>query len=214
MRTVIAPPRAVLRRSTVDVPAQWDEKTYKRLPATSYTSRRGFVLSRWRKAIGLVVKVVRHKVLQHEAHPEFMRLGQLEEAARDVARFRVAMGDWNSTQSLNTRLFFPCGAAKMMWDVFVLCCIFYSAISEPFQLAFSVHATGWALFLDLLIDLAFLLDVVATFNTAIPSSDGTHYIVSRLVISRTYLRGWFWIGDDEDAPQPRPSLRLSSPRHL
>ena len=180
------------------VSSRSSQQSYIRLPPEAYenSSRRGFILSRWRKAISIVRKIVVHRSKQNIARSSFVGDLASEDNAKlmsEVAKFRVPIEEWKTPRGINTGLFFPSGPRKTAWDVCILVCICYAAVAEPFQLAFDVQVTGWAFGADLLIDFAFLADVAATFNTAIRSNDGTHFIVSRIIIGRTYLAGWFWI---------------------
>ena len=64
-------------------------------------------------------------------------------------------------------LIFPIGTWKEKWDLLILMCIFFSAITVPVRMCFSVapvpYSNMW--YLEVTIAFAFVLDVCMNFNT-------------------------------------------------
>ena len=84
---------------------------------------------------------------------------------------------------------FPLGYIKFRWDLMMLVLILYSCISVPFRLGMHHLATGGWWYAEVLISLAFITDVVLSFNTAI--KDGDQLILDKSMIRDRYIAGWF-----------------------
>ena len=80
---------------------------------------------------------------------------------------------------------------RRVWDVSILLVVVFQALYIPFELSFSPLETyGWKLF-DYLTDGFFMIDVILTFNVALPQKGSDRLILDRRVIAWKYLRGWF-----------------------
>lgn len=100
------------------------------------------------------------------------------------------------------RLLLPTGRLKEKWDVLILLCICYSAVVVPFRVGFDVSAIEFSHIWDLEVSMtiAFLIDMVLSFNTAVFDAKTGRWLTDRSAIAASYLRGWFWI----DAPSSVP----------
>lgn len=86
----------------------------------------------------------------------------------------------------------PKATWKVSWDVLVAALIMFSIVSTPFRMGFSVETSNGWLICDLLVDAAFLLDILLTFRTMLYDSLN-RLVRSPAVIARAYLRGFFII---------------------
>lgn len=95
----------------------------------------------------------------------------------------------------------PSNRAKEAWDLCTLLCILFATVEAPFSISFSAEVHIIWLYIDMIVDAAFIVDLVLTFFTAFddPKRPGT-WVTDRGQIALNYLRGWFWI----DAPASVP----------
>ena len=97
----------------------------------------------------------------------------------------------------NTGILMPTGQFKMGWDFFIAMITFYSAVTVPLQLVFDSFTRGargrGIINFDLLVAVAFFLDMVASINTAYYCGKTDAFIVTRSKIIEHYLRTWFVI---------------------
>ncbi|KOO24404.1 voltage-gated ion channel superfamily [Chrysochromulina tobinii] len=94
----------------------------------------------------------------------------------------------------------PSEPRKESWDMLMLVLILYSMWMVPLRICFDEEATGCWLAFEILISIAFMLDVVITFNTVVYEATTGTWVLSRRQIAQRYLGGWFWI----DAPASVP----------
>jgi hypothetical protein len=92
----------------------------------------------------------------------------------------------------------PDASWKEKWDLFILALILYSAIVVPFRICFQAEAEGLVWDVEVGISLAFMLDMVLTFNTAYRVDE--RWVVSRRKIASRYFQGWFWIDFPSSLP--------------
>jgi hypothetical protein len=97
----------------------------------------------------------------------------------------------------------PSAIWSMLWDAVQLVLLIYVALSVTLKIGFDLPPTGigsitW--FVELLIDIYFLIDVVLAFFTVYEDPTTGFFISDRRRIVRTYLfsttgrgLGWFWI---------------------
>lgn len=60
---------------------------------------------------------------------------------------------------------YPDSSFKGFWDLLCLMFIIYQSIVIPFRLCFAVDASGSLYYLETVMDVAFMVDVIVTFNT-------------------------------------------------
>ena len=101
-------------------------------------------------------------------------------------------------QTAPTNVFFPCQPWKENWDVLILFLILYSAVIVPFRICFDAEASGWVWWGELTMTFLFLSDLIMTFNTAFKQDE--RWVISRPLIARNYLGGWFWIDFPSSIP--------------
>ena len=97
-------------------------------------------------------------------------------------------------------LIMPIGTWKEKWDLLILFLIVYSAVVVPIRVCFDYGATGFMWKLEVSMTLAFIVDVVLSFNTVTFHAQTGKWITSRDRIAKAYLTSWFWI----DAPSSVP----------
>ncbi|KAI3728272.1 hypothetical protein L6452_16905 [Arctium lappa] len=73
------------------------------------------------------------------------------------------------------------------WQAFLVVLVIYSAWSSPFELAFTKVATGSLMFLDLVVDLFFAIDIVLTFFVAYLDKSTYLLIDDRSKIATRYV---------------------------
>ncbi|KAK1438219.1 hypothetical protein QVD17_04025 [Tagetes erecta] len=78
--------------------------------------------------------------------------------------FGTLVGD--DSLSLNKYVIAPYDRRYRWWQTFLVLLVIYSAWSSPFELAFKKAATGSLMFIDLVVDLFFAIDIILTFFVA------------------------------------------------
>jgi hypothetical protein len=81
---------------------------------------------------------------------------------------------------------------KMRWDLLLALMIMYSVISIPFRIAFEFDAEGFAMVVDIIIDIFFALDILVTFRTGYLDVDAEMQY-NQKKIAKHYLTSWFAI---------------------
>ncbi|CAM9187432.1 unnamed protein product [Discosporangium mesarthrocarpum] len=79
---------------------------------------------------------------------------------------------------------------KIQWDLFVAVLIVYSTLTVPFRIGFDQTAGFFESVLDNLVDVAFVIDIITNFRTAMVDENGEPVVDIR-AIAMTYLKGWF-----------------------
>ena len=88
---------------------------------------------------------------------------------------------------------------KLKWDVFVGLLIFYSVMVVPLRIGFPIaelkFVTSSACWIDSVVDICFVIDIIFCFNQAVEIHvDGEEIIVDdRIGIALKYLKTWFII---------------------
>ena len=93
----------------------------------------------------------------------------------------------------------PTAVWKARWDLVVLVCILYSAVSVPVHIGFDRSAEGTLLQVEIAMSIVFVIDLLLSFLTAYISREGVMIYSHRRIFER-YIQGWFWI----DAPSSVP----------
>lgn len=83
------------------------------------------------------------------------------------------------------------GYGRLVWDLLVMTALILQSFYIPFCIGFTVPLRGSLLYVDFLITVAFLIDILLSFNTTFYKS-GT-LVKNRKVIALNYIKGWFWI---------------------
>ena len=86
----------------------------------------------------------------------------------------------------------PQSPVRLGWDLMTLVLLMYIAIATPFQIGFSVDATGFLFWLEKLVDVFFISDLMLNFRTGIVSGNGEE-VLEPCKIAKAYVTGWFWI---------------------
>lgn len=81
---------------------------------------------------------------------------------------------------------------KLVWDISLGVCIFYSVVIIPYRIGFSQDPDEFSAALDIVIDILFFLDMAMNFRTGYPNRDGV-LITVPFMIRRQYLKTWFFI---------------------
>jgi hypothetical protein len=83
----------------------------------------------------------------------------------------------------------PDNVFKTMWDLFGFFLILYTSIAVPYSLSFEVTPEGGWLAWQYVIDIFFIMDVLASFNAGYFSKGILH--MKRKDVTMNYLKGWF-----------------------
>ena len=69
-------------------------------------------------------------------------------------------------------LFYPQDRMKQVWDLICGLCLIISCLTIPFYLAiyFDEDEKKSSIYINAVVDTCFFLDIIATFNTAVPVS--------------------------------------------
>ena len=101
------------------------------------------------------------------------------------------------------------------WDMIMLTALLFTALVTPVEVSFLEEGMYMSplWWINRFIDLAFLVDMVITFNMAFQehSDKGGHWVYNRRAITRNYLLGWFVIDLFSVAPFFLITLDYSSP---
>jgi len=89
-------------------------------------------------------------------------------------------------------LLYPEDRFKHVWDIFVTFVLIFTCLVIPVRIAFTTEDTTFWVFMNLFIDLAFVLDIILAFSTAVYDSS-MQIIDDRKEIAKEYLRTWFLI---------------------
>ena len=92
-------------------------------------------------------------------------------------------------------LFYPQDKSKQCWDLICGLCLVTSCLTVPFYLAVYFNADeefDSAFAINFVVDVCFAIDILVTFNTAVPISQ-VKVLEDRKEIAKLYLSKWFWI---------------------
>jgi hyperpolarization activated cyclic nucleotide-gated potassium channel 2 len=84
---------------------------------------------------------------------------------------------------------YPDSAFKGIWDLLCLVFIIYQSIVIPFRLCFEVDAVDGLFYLETIMDVSFMIDVIITFNTGFYKKG--YLVMKRKDIIINYLKTWF-----------------------
>jgi hyperpolarization activated cyclic nucleotide-gated potassium channel 2 len=84
---------------------------------------------------------------------------------------------------------YPDATLKGAWDLLCLFFIIYQSIIIPFRLCFEVDAAGGLLIFETIIDVAFMIDILVTFNTGFYKKG--YLVMKRKEIIKYYIKTWF-----------------------
>ena len=86
----------------------------------------------------------------------------------------------------------PDNSTKLIWDIYIILLLLYTAIWTPLQIAFIDNVPQFLQMVDLTMDCSFFFDIILSFNTTYFDEKG-FLVVSRAKIACNYLSGWFFI---------------------
>ena len=81
---------------------------------------------------------------------------------------------------------------KIYWDIFIILLLIIVCTIIPWRLAFDKDTIGWEI-AYYVIDLCFLIDMILTFYTTVPSQEHMQEIYDKKTIAQLYLKSWFMI---------------------
>jgi potassium voltage-gated channel Eag-related subfamily H protein 7 len=81
---------------------------------------------------------------------------------------------------------------KIQWDIFIIFLLVVVCTIIPWRLAFSEDTPAWTAAYYAM-DFFFLIDMILTFFTTIPSTEYMSEEYDHKVLARIYLQGWFTI---------------------
>jgi len=81
---------------------------------------------------------------------------------------------------------------KIYWDIFIVILLVVVCTIIPWRLAFDGESKSWDITYYLM-DSMFLLDMIVTFFTTIPSTEGMTEITDKKEIAVHYFKTWFSI---------------------
>jgi CRP-like cAMP-binding protein len=143
------------------------------------------------------VKSGLHETAQQELEQEDQgnpdNLGKINIFTAAFLRRKAQKAALRVRQNLGTSASFiidPLAPRKVAWDNTILVMALYSIVVSPFRLAFHASSAGSTLFIAVLIDLAFLVDLFLGFITGYRVEQGELVKIPHAVIDR-YLRRWF-----------------------
>lgn len=88
----------------------------------------------------------------------------------------------------------PQSPLKVSWDMILSVMIVFSVTTIPLRVGFNIEnedLSDFELWLDIIVDIFFALDMIANFNTAVV--DGKELVLSRSKIAKEYFQAWFSI---------------------
>jgi potassium voltage-gated channel Eag-related subfamily H protein 7 len=95
-------------------------------------------------------------------------------------------------QDPGTFILNPDSFALKTWDGVIIILLFYTALVTPFEVALLETKFDGLWVVNRLVDLLFVVDMFKNFVTAL-KDDGGMWIVSNMMIAKSYLRAWFLI---------------------
>jgi len=117
---------------------------------------------------------------------------------------RQASSDVQDDALLPWYIIHPAHKPKLCWDIFAVMILLYAVVMTPVRLSFNIEDycpnTMWIL--DTIIDIAFVLDLLFNFVTAVYVDDeDSATLTSNLrLIAAAYIRSWFAIDLISSAP--------------
>jgi len=92
-------------------------------------------------------------------------------------------------------LIHPQSTSMQKWNLIVLIALIFTAFCTPFEVAFLETKENALFFINRIVDVIFLIDIILVFYTQIKieSRSATTWIRDRNIIAQRYLKGWFII---------------------
>ena len=93
-----------------------------------------------------------------------------------------------------TRMIHPCEPFKQQWDKVLATVLIYSLLIIPYRTCLNIpaEANTFMWWVDLGVDVYFLVDICLTFRTGYIDKDGV-FITNPCRVAVEYLKLWFWI---------------------
>ena len=149
---------------------------------------------------------VTDRLWRHRAH--YKKLGKLEDAQCELLSVLDTQG-WDQDQETGQAgVLHPSQGFKLKWDLCFVGLIMYSAVAIPYAIGFDVTFTGFLAVVDILVDVAYLLDICVSFRTAYHNEKGK-IVYNPRKIARHYLRGEFTLDFAASAPLDRILTNLT-----
>jgi hypothetical protein len=106
------------------------------------------------------------------------------------------MEQWDPFSAKRQCFYNPNSPGRQGWDMLMLPMMLVIAITVPFRIGFDIDVEigTFGFWLDAIIDLYFLVDIVVNFRTAYFNSNGV-IVTDAQKIATKYLKSWFTIGE-------------------
>lgn len=88
-------------------------------------------------------------------------------------------------------IFHPESGLRVTWDILILIIIIYQALAIPYYICFNDTPSSISDFLEFLMNICFMVDILAAFNTGFYIKG--NLIMNRKEIIKDYLKFWFWL---------------------
>eukprot|EP00347_Sterkiella_histriomuscorum_P012789 403367218 len=95
-------------------------------------------------------------------------------------------------QKLPSFLINPTAIWKTLWNAIILMLILFLAVTVPYRISFEDTPTTEWIYLDIIIDGLFCLDLIFNFCTAFEDENGV-LVISRKRIALVYIKSWFFV---------------------
>jgi hypothetical protein len=80
---------------------------------------------------------------------------------------------------------------RIGWDALILIFLVFQSFYIPFLIGFYVPMRGWLVYLDFVINLGFMIDIIVSFNTAFYIRG--NLVLNRREIAKKYFKSWFLV---------------------
>ena len=93
-----------------------------------------------------------------------------------------------------TRMLHPCEPFKQQWDRVLAAVLIYSLLIIPYRTCLNLPAAAFSVmwWIDLGVDIYFLIDICLTFRTGFIDKNG-NFVTKPWRVAVDYLKMWFWI---------------------
>ena len=100
-------------------------------------------------------------------------------------------------RSFMTKMHHPYASYRQMFSIFIAIVLMYSILSVPYRISLSMPAPTFGMWwwIDLSVDVIFLVDIVFNFRVGIMQERGhvAHFERDPLIVACKYCKLWFWI---------------------
>lgn len=86
---------------------------------------------------------------------------------------------------------YPDAFIRAIWDISLFILIIYQGFFLPMRISFELPATDFLFYLDIVIDVMFIIDIILNFNTGFYQKG--QLVMKREFIVKDYLAMWFWV---------------------